>query len=236
MSPDRELIDWSSVDGVLFDLDGVITPTADLHRRAWAETFAQYEFTTTDYETYVDGRPRFDGVAHFLSSRGVTLPWGQTDDPPSSNTICALGNSKNQFFLGLLQQGELAPYPDAIALLDHLDGLEITYGLVSSSRNARAVLDSAGLLTRFACIVDGVSAERDQLPGKPSGATYVRGAELIGVTPSRCAVVEDAIAGVQAGLDGRFGLVIGVDRGSNSRALKTAGAHVVLNDLANSIR
>jgi HAD superfamily hydrolase (TIGR01509 family) len=229
------MIDWRKFDAVLFDLDGVITPTAELHRAAWAATFAADGFTEEDYLSHIDGRPRYDGVAAFLTSRGINLPWGTESDAPGRYTICAIGNEKDQRFNRLLTRGELHPYTGSLQILDALDSMQIAYGLVTSSRNASKVLAAAELTTRFACIVDGALASREQLAGKPAPDTYLRGAALLGVHPSRAVVVEDAVSGVLAGRSGEFGYVLAIDRGGNRAALFGAGADDVVDDLADTI-
>lgn len=229
------MIDWQRFDAVLFDLDGVITPTADLHRAAWAATFAADGFTDDDYLRHIDGRPRYDGAAAFLTSRGINLPRGTESDAPGRSTICAVGNEKDQRFNLLLAQGGLHPYPGSLRLLDALDSMQIGYGLVTSSRNATKVLAATALTARFACVVDGERATREHLAGKPAPDTYLRGAALLGAPPSRTVVVEDAVSGVLAGRSGTFGYVLGVDRGGNRDALYAAGADEVVDDLAETI-
>lgn len=225
-------IDWAAFDAVLLDLDGVITPTAEVHEHAWAELFADYDFTADDYLRYVDGKPRYDGVRSFLESRDVTLPEGDPDDPPGDDTVCAMGNRKNVLFNEIIERDGISPYDGTIALLDVLDGLGIGQAVVSSSKNARPVLDAAGLGDRFTHVVDGVTAVDEALPGKPAPDMFLRGAELLGASPDRTAVVEDAASGVAAGRAGGFALVLGVDRGGNADALAANGAHLVVDDLA----
>lgn len=229
------MIDWQAFDAVLFDLDGVITPTAELHRAAWGATFADDGFTDEDYLRYIDGKPRYDGVAAFLTSRGIDLPWGTDSDAPGRSTVCAIGNEKDRRFNQLLAAGGLRPYPGSLQVLDALDSMRITYGLVTSSRNATKVLAVTDLTSRFACIVDGERAVQEQLAGKPAPDTYLRGAALLGAHPSRSVVVEDAVSGVLAGRSGNFGYVLGIDRGGNRDALADAGADEVVDDLADTI-
>ncbi|MDA3015726.1 MAG: beta-phosphoglucomutase family hydrolase [Actinomycetota bacterium] len=228
-------LDWERYDAILFDLDGVITPTAALHQRAWASIFASYGFTDTDYLAYVDGRPRYDGVATFLDSRGVTLPRGRPVDPPGDQTVCAIGNEKNRIFNEMLDSGALSPYPGSLRLLEHLAELDACVGLVTSSRNARRVLEVTGLDDRFDCVVDGLVAEKADLAGKPAPDTYLYAAAQLGVDAAHSVVVEDAVSGVRAGRAGGFGLVIGVDRGENRAALNESGAHIVVDDLDDTI-
>ncbi len=226
---------WSNHAAVLFDLDGVITPTAVLHELAWAELFRDWNYVEADYLAYIDGKPRYDGVASFLESRSATLPWGTPTDPAGTTTVCALGNRKNELFNQLLTERGVEPYPGTMALMDHLDSLGIAQAVVSSSKNAANVLSGAGLGDRFGVVVDGTTAAAEGLAGKPDPAMFNRGAELLGVPTSACVVVEDAVAGVAAGAAGDFAFVIGVDRGGNRDALKEAGADVVVADLKETL-
>jgi len=232
MERDPSSFRWEQAAGVLFDLDGVITPTAEIHEHAWAELFADHGFTDADYLQYVDGKPRYDGVAAFLASRSTELPWGTPNDPPGDDTVCALGNRKNDVFNAVLERDGIAPYPGSARTLDLLAERNVIAAIVSSSRNARAVLDAAGLGDRFDVIVDGnVVAERG-LNGKPAPDGYLLGAELIGTEPAVTVVVEDATSGVAAGAAGDFGVVIGVDRGAGAQALLDHGATFVVTDLS----
>ncbi len=224
-------IDWTGLEAVLFDLDGVVTPTASVHERAWAELFAPWGFTSEDYLAHVDGKPRYDGVRDFLASRGEYLPMGAPDDPPGDATVCALGNRKNALFAAVLERDGVAPYPGTIAVLDLLDDAGVRTAIVSSSRNALRVLAAAGLADRFPTVVDGTTAEAEGLAGKPAPDMFLRGAALLDADPTRTAVVEDASSGVAAGVAGGFVPVVGVDRGGNREALAAAGAHVVVDDL-----
>jgi HAD superfamily hydrolase (TIGR01509 family) len=233
------VIDWPSFGAVLFDLDGVVTPTAEIHERAWAELFAAWDFTPADYLAYVDGRPRYDGVRTFLHARGVELPWGDPSDAPGDDTICALGNRKNDAFNAVLARDGIAPYPDALSVLGLLDASGVPAAIVSSSRNARTVLAAAGITDRFVAVVDGITAGESDLAGKPDPAMFVHAAGLVGVAPSEAAVVEDAIAGVAAGARGGFALVIGVARSVGNPAqadeLRSAGADVVISNLTETV-
>lgn len=232
-------MNWNQYDAVLFDLDGVITPTAEIHMRAWSEMFNEYlasrgetqPYTDEDYFAYVDGKPRYDGVRSFLTSRGITLPDGDPSDSPELETVCGLGNRKNSAFNAVLTRDGIAAYPGSLALLETLAGTAVKLAIVSSSKNARAVLTAAGLLDLFPVIVDGVVAAAEGLPGKPAPDTFVRAAELVGATPAGSVVIEDALSGVQAGAAGDFALVIGVDRGVGEQSLRDAGATVVVKDL-----
>jgi beta-phosphoglucomutase-like phosphatase (HAD superfamily) len=217
------------IEACLFDLDGVLTQTAKVHAAAWKQMFDEFlachaeetgepfrEFDARqDYDAYVDGKPRYDGVASFLRSRGIELPAGTPDDPPAAETVDGLGNRKNELVLELIER-------DA--------GLR--RAVVSSSTNCRDVLDAAGILDLFEAIVDGVVAQEERLNGKPAPDTFVAGAERLGVDRERAAVFEDALAGVEAGRAGRFGFVVGVDRVGPADALRAHGADVVVSDLA----
>jgi beta-phosphoglucomutase family hydrolase len=226
-------VDWPNFAAVLFDLDGVVTPTAEIHERAWTELFEPWGFDHGDYLRYVDGKPRYDGVADFLAARGVELPWGSPDDPPGDDTVCALGNRKNDTFNAVLESDGIAPYPDAIELLDVLDAADVPSAIVSSSKNARTVLAAAGIVDRFVVVVDGLTAAEHGLAGKPDPAMFLRAAEALDVAPNRVAVLEDAVSGVAAGAAGGFALVLGVDRGGgHEAALREAGAQVVVPHLA----
>lgn len=232
-------MDWTSYAGALFDLDGVLTPTSVIHRKAWAEMFNGYlsqhpgarPYTDDDYFTFVDGRPRYDGVRDVLADRGVSLPQGSPDDPSTAETICGLGNRKNDVFIQVLSRDGIGPYPGSQRLVDVLAARRIAMAVVSSSRNADAVLRASGLRARFDVLVDGTMAAEEGLAGKPAPDTYLRGAELLGLEPARCVVFEDAVSGVTAGAAGGFGLVVGVDRGVGHDRLASAGADIVVDDL-----
>ncbi len=232
---------WDDYEAALFDLDGVLTPTAEVHMRAWRDLFVDFlttrgltddPYTEQDYFDHIDGKPRYDGVRSFLASRGVPLAEGDPSDGPERQTVCGLGNRKNAFFAAALAAEGVLPYPGSVALLDYLAAGDTKVAVVSSSRNAPAVLKAAGLAERFELVVDGTVASREGLPGKPSGATYVFAAEQLGVPVERAVVFEDALSGVEAGRDGGFGLVVGVDRGVGADRLRSAGADIVVEDLA----
>lgn len=233
-------MDWAQFDAALFDLDGVLTPTADVHMRAWRETFTAYfdangitpPYSDADYFAHVDGKPRYEGVRSALASRGVVLPEGAASDPPGAPTVCGLGNAKNAAFDQLLRRDGVTPYPGSVRLLDWLAARGAAVAVVSSSRNTRAVLAAAGLADRFSVVVDGEVALHEDLAGKPSAQTFEHAAAALGVTPGRSVVVEDAVSGVSAGRSGHFGLVVGVDRGAGPLALLDAGADVIVRDLA----
>nr|WP_240917842.1 beta-phosphoglucomutase family hydrolase [Phycicoccus sp. HDW14] len=239
---------WREHAAVLFDLDGVLTPTAEVHMAAWSEMFNAFlsgidsgrtgferadtsPYTDEDYFAHVDGKPRYEGVADLLASRGITLPQGSPDDPSSAETVCGLGNRKNDAFAEVLERDGVRPYPGSVALLDHLRDLGVPLAVVSSSANAPAVLAAAGLSDRFVTVVDGRVATRLGLPGKPAPDTFLHAARECGAAPDAAVVVEDAVSGVRAGAAGAFGLVVGVDRGAGEQTLLDAGADLVVPDL-----
>ena len=236
-------VTWPDHDAVLFDLDGVLTPTAEVHMRAWSEMFNAFlsswedpaadtsTYTDDDYFAHVDGKPRYDGVRDLLTARGIDLPEGDPSDAPDLDTVCGLGNRKNDAFNAVLERDGVSPFPGSVALLDHLRDLGMPLAVVSSSANAPAVLEAAGLAGRFVTVVDGRVATELGLPGKPAPDTFVHAATACGATPARSVVVEDAVSGVRAGAAGEFGLVIGVDRGAGAQTLTDAGAHLVVADL-----
>ncbi len=234
------LPDLTTFQAVLFDLDGVLTPTAEVHMHAWQsmfeELFAAWDiqppYTERDYFDYLDGKKRYDGVASLLRSRDVEVPWGDPSDDPSADTVCGIGNRKNEVFSRVLRAEGIAAYPGSIALLDELQAAGVPIAVVSSSKNAEEVLRTAGLRERFPVVMDGVIAERDHLASKPAPDVFVEGARMLGVEPARSAAVEDAISGVQSAVAGGFALVIGVDRGTGPEELRRAGAHLVVEDLA----
>lgn len=235
-------MDHDGVDAVLFDLDGVITPTAEKHMQAWNRMFTTYfdargidPYSDEDYFRYIDGKPRVEGIASMLAARGLTLPEGDDDEAgPDADTVHGLGLRKNVIFRELLDEG-IEAYPGSVAYLDALDAAGIASCVVSSSKNAEAVLTAAGLRDRFEVIVDGLVAAAEQIPGKPRPDTYLRGAELLGVPADRCVVIEDAVSGVQAGAAGGFARVVGVDRGAGRETLLAEGADLVVVDLAELI-
>lgn len=224
---------------VLFDLDGVITPTAEIHMHAWAKLFSAYlasrgiaePYTDDDYFAHIDGRPRYDGVRAMLASRGIVLPEGSPTDAPELETVCGLGNRKNTVFTAVLEEDGIAAYPGSLAFLDTVVAAGLEVAVVSSSKNAEVVLQAAGLRDRFEVVMDGVVAAREGIAGKPAPDTYVEAARLLGFTPADCVVVEDAHSGVEAGRQGAFGLVLGVDRGIGAQTLIDAGADIVVDDL-----
>lgn len=231
---------WADYDAALFDLDGVITPTAEVHMRAWATMFSDFfaahdvpePYTERDYFDHVDGKPRYEGVRSLLRSRGIELPEGDPSDGPDEETVCGLGNRKNVVFAQVLQDEGVTAYPGSVRLLDALASGDTRVAIVSSSANARAVLTAAGLIDRFEVIVDGAVSRSQGLKGKPEPQTYEYAADQLGVAHRLCVVFEDAISGVQAGAAGDFGLVVGVDRGAGAQELRRNGADIVVTDLA----
>lgn len=233
-------------DAVLFDLDGVLTRTAKVHALVWkklfdgflekraaqaGEPFVPFDIDA-DYRRYVDGKARYDGVAAFLESRGIELPLGEPEDGPDVQSVRALGNLKDEYFQQQLKQNGVEPYEAAIALVRELRGQEIKTVVVSSSNNCAAVLDGADIAQLFDARVDGTDITRLELKGKPAPDAFLEAARRVGVEPARAVVVEDAIAGVEAGRAGRFGCVIGVDRSGQAQALRNAGADLVVTNLA----
>ncbi|QOD03860.1 HAD family phosphatase [Pseudarthrobacter sp. BIM B-2242] len=239
---------WTTASAILFDLDGVLTPTATVHEQAWKELFEGYLTTRPDvpgyreedYFDHIDGKPRFDGVRDFLASRGIVLPEGSASDgteggsstgaAPRTETVQGLGNRKNQVFNDIVSAG-VEPFEGSVRFLKAALDRGLKVAVVSSSRNAPAVLKAAGLNGHFEVVVDGVVAAAKGLPGKPSPATYNYAAQLLGLPSEECVVVEDAVSGVQAGHAGTFHSVIGVDRGAGRQTLLDAGATRVVNDL-----
>ena len=234
-----------SFDAVIFDLDGVITQTALTHAGAWKNMFDEYlkerekkhdepfrEFTHAgDYLPYVDGKPRYKGVESFLNSRGIDIPFGSPDDDPSMETVCGLGNRKNEAFNEILEKEGAKVYESTVDLLNELRDAGIRLGVASSSKNCKPVLESVNLLDYFETRVDGVVSAELGLQGKPEPDIFTVAADNLGVGYDRSVVVEDAVSGVQAGRKGNFGFVIGVARENNILELQTNGADVVVEDL-----
>lgn len=239
-------------DGIracLFDLDGVLTKTAVVHAAAWKQMFDEYlrgradrlheafaPFTQADYDAFVDGMPRSDGVRSFLASRGIVLPEGSHDDPgdqpPGEETVAGLGNRKNRLVLQLIHDQGVEAYEGSVRYLHAARDAGLARAVVSSSANCHDVLVAAGLDGMFDVRVDGVVVDKEHLRGKPAPDTFLRAAEELGVTAGAGAVFEDALAGVAAGHAGAFGCVVGVDRVGQAAALRTHGADVVVQDLA----
>jgi len=239
-------IAWDRFDAVLFDLDGVITATAKVHAACWKRMFDEYRLerlrlgkppfhafeVEPDYRLYVDGKPRTDGVRSFLESRGIALPPGSTDSPPESETIVGLGKRKDLLVQEALATDGVEVYPGTLEFVRSVRARGLRTAVVSSSRNAAAVLRAADVVDQFDVRVDGEVAATLRLPGKPAPDTFLRAAADLDASPSRCVVVEDAIAGVQSGRAGGFGLVIGVDREGHGENLTAHGADLVIRDLA----
>jgi beta-phosphoglucomutase family hydrolase len=232
------------VTACLFDLDGVLTQTAKVHAAAWKQMFDDYlrarakheggdfrAFEDRDYDQYVDGKPRADGVRSFLESRGISLPAGSDDDPPDTETIAGLGNRKNDLVLKLIDERGVQPYEGSVRYVHAVRDAGLPRAVVSSSTNCRAVLEAAKIDDLFDAIIDGTVAERDHLAGKPAPDTFLAGARALGKEPAAAAVFEDALAGVEAGRAGSFGYVVGVDRVGQARALAEHGADVIVRDL-----
>jgi beta-phosphoglucomutase family hydrolase len=234
------------VTGCLFDLDGVLTKTAQVHDAAWQEMFDGYlraraqrtgqPFTAfdpaRDYEEYVDGKPRADGTRSFLASRGIELPEGDEDDPAEAETVHGLGNRKNEILLRRIREDGVQAYEGSVRYVRAVRDAGLRRAVVSSSANCRDVLVAAGIEDLFEARIDGVVAGRDHLRGKPAPDTFLAGARALGLAAAAAAVFEDALAGVAAGRAGRFGYVVGVDRAGQADALRSHGADVVVTDLA----
>lgn len=236
----------NGIHACLFDLDGVLTRTASLHAAAWKEMFDAFLRTRAepagsafepfdlvrDYEQYVDGKLRYDGVRSFLASRGIELPEGEPSDSSDVDTVIGLGDRKNALVLSLIRSRGVEAYPGSVVYVRTARAAGMHLGVVSASKNCRDILVSAGMDDLFEQVIDGVVAEREQLRGKPSPETFLAGAGALGVRPVEAAIFEDALAGVAAGRAGRFGFVVGVNRSDQAEALLDQGAHVVVSDLA----
>ena len=233
-------------DAVIFDMDGVITKTAAVHSLAWKKMFDEYlhyrekeynepfrEFThADDYLSFVDGRPRYKGVEAFLKSRGINIPFGEPEDEPGKETVCGLGNRKNECFNKVLEEAGVGVYDSTIKLVKELLERGVKVGVATSSKNCVLILKRAGINNLFDTRVDGVVSAELGLKGKPEPDIFTTASDNLGVKYHRAIVVEDAVSGVQAGSKGHFGLVIGVARENNAHELKTHGADVVVEDLS----
>lgn len=240
----------AGITALLFDLDGVITRTADIHAAAWKQTFDDFlsrhsERTgqpyapfglESDYAVYVDGKPRYDGVRSFLDARGITLREGAADDSPGLETVCGIGNRKNIVLQDLIAREGVEVFPGTLRYLEAAKDAGMRRAVVSSSANCRAILESCDLLGEFEEIMDGKTAAIRGLAGKPAPDTYLAAASDMGVSRESCTVFEDALAGVSAAKAGRFGFVVGVDRADRAPELLAAGADHVVQDLAELIR
>jgi alpha,alpha-trehalase len=235
----------AEIDAVIFDMDGVVTDTARVHASAWTRLFDGYleerarrsgapfrPFEAHDYRRFVDARPRYDGVRSFLASRGISLPEGDPSDPPDRETVCGLGNRKDGYFLTHLRERGVRAFPSSVTLAEELLAAGIRTAVISASRNLPEVLEAGKVAHLFELRVGGVEAESHGLHGKPDPAVFLDAARRLGVDAGRAAVIEDAIAGVEAGRRGGFALVIGVDRTGNAGDLLEAGADAVVRDLS----
>ena len=223
---------WARTRAVLFDLDGVLTPTDRIHEAAWEQTLGPYlaehgldAYTRDDYDRYVNGRPRLDGIRAVLEARGLH---------PDADTLTALGDAKNATFLSILDRDGSDTYDDAIAVLTYARAHGLKTAVVSSSANATAVLKAAGILDQFNLVVDGITAREESLAGKPAPDPYAYAARQLGLTPAQTLVIEDAAAGVTSG-EAAGAIVAAIDRGAGRDALEEAGAQVVLTDLRDLI-
>ncbi len=232
----------NGITACLFDLDGVLTQTAKVHDEAWKQTFDAYlrkrdgeNFKPfdkdSDYDEYVDGLPRYDGVRNFLKSRGIELPEGRHDDSPQTDTVSGIGNRKNDLVLELIRRNGVQPYDGSVRYVKAARDAGLRRAVVSSSANCRDVLIAAGIESLFEARIDGNVADERRLKGKPAPDTFLAGAQALGVQAAQACVFEDALAGVQAGRDGHFGFVVGVDRVGQAQALREHGASVVVSDL-----
>jgi beta-phosphoglucomutase family hydrolase len=235
-----------AVTACLFDLDGVLTQTAVVHDAAWARVFDEFlrerarhnggSFVPfdpdRDYNEYVDGRPRADGVRTFLASRGITLPEGEPDDPPGAQTVHGLGNRKNEVLLDVIHHQGVRAYEGSVRYLHAARAAGLRRAVVSASANCADVLKAAGIADLLEVRVDGIVAAQQHLRGKPAPDTFLAAARMLGVTPAQAAVFEDAVAGVEAGRAGGFAAVVGVDRVGHADELRTDGASIVVKDLS----
>ena len=245
----QKIIKLEDYDAVLFDLDGVLTETSKIHAASWKKMFDVFlqkhakensivfkPFDIgSDYKLYVDGKLRDEGVRSFLESRNIKMPHGALNDSPGHDTVCSLANMKYEIVQSVLETDGVEAYEGSVRLVRYLRDKGVKIAVVSSSKSCRTVLKAAGIIDMFEKIVDGETAASLKLPGKPAPDTYLKAAEMLGVTSGCTVIVEDAISGVQAGRNGRFGLVVGVAREGNSATLKEHGADIVVEDLAELI-
>ena len=239
-------VNLNAFDAALFDLDGVLTRTAVVHAAAWKRLFDEYLQARSsrdnsafvpfdinqDYRRYVDGKLRQDGVKSFLESRGIVLPYGESQDGPDRETVHGLGNKKDRYFQAQLKEHGVEVYEDAVRFLRAVRAQGLRTAVVSASKSAAAVVQRIGLTDCFDVRVDGVESARLHLKGKPAPDGFLEAARRLGVEPARAIVVEDAVAGVQAGRSGGFGLVIGVDRTGHADELREQGATLVTSNMA----
>jgi beta-phosphoglucomutase family hydrolase len=235
-----------AIRGLLFDMDGVLTRTAEVHAAAWKQAFDRFLQARADaqgggfepfdihadYDEYVDGKPRLDGVRSFLDARGITLPEGAPDDASDAETVNGVGNRKNDILLELIHTDGVKPYDGSVRYVHLALEQGLRCAVVSSSANTHDVLAAAGLGDLFEKVIDGNVVARDQLNGKPAPDSYLAGAAALGIDPAHAAVFEDALSGVEAGRAGSFGCVVGVDRAGQAEALRAHGADIVVSDLA----
>ncbi len=234
----------AGIRACLFDVDGVLTETAIVHRAAWKRTFDAFlrdypglsaeqsrEFSDADYNSFVDGKPRHDGVRDFLASRAITLPEGSSDDPDDAATVHGIANRKNKRVLAELEEHGVIPYQGSLRYLEAARSAGLRIAAVTASANGEAILDAGGFTQYCEARIDGLVAAREHLRGKPAPDPFLAGARALGVEPSEAAVFEDALSGVAAGRAGNFGFVIGVDRVGQADALREHGADIVVDDL-----
>jgi beta-phosphoglucomutase family hydrolase len=240
------ILQASRFDALLFDLDGVVTQSMGLHALSWKQLFDDFlaghgQATgrpqpafdiDNDYRAYVDGKPRYEGVRSFLASRGITLPEGGPEDPPTETTVCGLGNKKNRYFHQQLTQRGVDVYRTTVDFITRARERGLKTAVVSSSKNCKLIVESVGIGHLFDTRVDGIELDRLRLPGKPAPDMFLEAGRRLGVPPARAVVFEDAISGVQAGRSGGFGMVVGIDRLGHPEELKENGADVVISDLA----
>jgi alpha,alpha-trehalase len=239
-------VDLSRFKAAILDMDGVVTSSRQAHAAAWKRMFDEYlrkharehggEFKPfddgVDYNRYVDGKPRYDGARSFLESRGISLPYGSPDDQPGKETVCGLGNLKNRYFQEYLEKNGMEPFHSTVDFVHKMQDRKMSVAVISSSRNAKKVLEAAGVRDLFQAIVDGEYMSERNLEGKPEPDIFLEAAKNLNVSPDRAIVIEDAISGVKAGKAGGFGLVIGIDRSGNNPELKDHGADIVVSDLS----
>lgn len=231
--------------GLIFDLDGVITQTAKVHAKAWKKMFDEFlsrlsdeedtEYEPldieTDYPKYIDGIPRYDGVREFLKSRDIELPEGEPSDPPEKRTVCGLGNRKNELFLETLKEEGAEVYEDTVEMIQKWRKAGLKIAVISSSKNCKPVLETAGILHLFDARVDGVISAEENIPGKPEPDIFFEAADRLKLDPAECVVFEDAIAGVSAAQKGDFGLTVGVARQGNDQDLLDNGADITVSKI-----
>jgi trehalose 6-phosphate phosphatase len=246
--PEKVRVELGKYDAAILDMDGVITKSARAHMASWKRMFDDYlrerakgggkkseefsPFTEKDYYRYVDGKPRYEGAQSFLMSREISLAYGSPDDRPGKETVCGLGNRKNQYFLEYLKVNGVESYQSTKDFIKELKAKNKRIAVISSSRNAKAVLKAASVSDLFHVVVDGVDAARHQLKGKPAPDIFLEAAKRLKVSPNKAIVIEDAISGVEAGRAGGFGLVIGINRSGQNTELKDHGADIVVADLS----